>query len=189
MARVRHTRPWDVGCLLQLSQRWVNFMPTITQWNITTRALTERTLALLYHPDDGRQGFSLRGFVVYSLCSATLRSGLPILCRDGASETTFITMTPELTFFAWHRMLRMCLLFLFRILVYISCKEAIGDPNKITDASIFFAAMSGIDTLVELYLHAGEASTDATPPDGNTILHIFGHWLFHAVKNHRSGYV
>ena len=67
--------------------------------------------------------------------------------------------------------------------------EAIGDPNKITDAGIFYTAFAGIDALVELYLNiAQDPDQGILPPDGNTILHIFGHWLFHAAKTPRAGY-
>ncbi len=91
--------------------------------------------------------------------------------------------------------------------------EVIGDPNQITNAKIFHAAFKGIEMLVDLFLQVtiklclclndhlltnpyGQVGKRTgrkqrkliTPPDGNTVLHVFGSWLFDALKFRREGY-
>lgn len=97
-----------------------------------------------------------------------LEGSKEIVTMDGLQE--------EHVFYAWHRML-----------------HAIGDPNSIANPRIHHAAFKGIDTLVDLFLQVGRKSGKAErqelkPPEGNTILHIFGNWLFDAAMQRRDGF-
>ncbi|KAL6061280.1 Ral GTPase-activating protein subunit alpha-1 [Balamuthia mandrillaris] len=142
------------GSLLKHSCNWIRFMPTITHWNAFSKALTERSISLLYGPKEGKTSVNIR--------------------VEGANEVTTIKLDDELVLYAWHKML-----------------HAIGDPNRIEDPSIFVTAFRGIDTLVNLYLQVGkenEKSYALNTPSGNTILHIFGAWLFHAIKHKHEGF-
>ncbi|GAM19009.1 hypothetical protein SAMD00019534_021840 [Acytostelium subglobosum LB1] len=56
----------------------------------------------------------------------------------------------------------------------------IGNPNAIKNPTIFATAIGGIYQLVSMFL--------AVTQDGNSILAIFGSWLFEAIKVIRFGY-
>ncbi|KYQ92386.1 RapGAP/RanGAP domain-containing protein [Tieghemostelium lacteum] len=69
----------------------------------------------------------------------------------------------EYLYYSWHRMLNL-----------------IGNPNAIKNPNIFAAAIGGIFQLVSGFL--------SVTNDGNSILHIFGSWLFEAVKSIKVGF-
>lgn len=80
-----------------------------------------------------------------------------------------IPATPEFTYYSWHRM--------FQIL---------GNPNEtVGDPAIFLAFMNGVEMLVNQYLKIGMSTKGKMKrnkaPDGNTILHVFGKWLFEGI--------
>ena len=70
----------------------------------------------------------------------------------------------------------------------------IGNPNETIDRPpIFLDFMNGVEILVNQYLKIGlgaktESSNRYIPPTGNTILHIFGSWLFDAIHMNRNGF-
>mmetsp|Transcript_2685 Transcript_2685/g.9507 ORF Transcript_2685/g.9507 Transcript_2685/m.9507 type:complete len:1308 (+) Transcript_2685:68-3991(+) len=90
-----------------------------------------------------------------------------------------IQLDDEYVFYSWHRMLNI-----------------IGNPSEVIQhPAIFLAFMNGVEILVNQYLKIGYASKVAgkdgnrfLPPDGNTILHIFGTWLYDAIQFDRSGF-
>eukprot|EP01114_Cavostelium_apophysatum_P012293 TRINITY_DN2733_c0_g1_i3.p1 TRINITY_DN2733_c0_g1~~TRINITY_DN2733_c0_g1_i3.p1 ORF type:complete len:1100 (-),score=286.84 TRINITY_DN2733_c0_g1_i3:2012-5311(-) len=90
-------------------------------------------------------------------------------------DTITLDVTPDHAFYSWHKMLHL-----------------IGNPNELQDSKIFVEAMRGLDSLVDAFLNVGTnsnlAKRKASPPDGNTILHIFGAWLFEAVKQNRLSF-
>eukprot|EP01094_Clydonella_sp_ATCC50884_P020502 TRINITY_DN4270_c0_g1_i1.p1 TRINITY_DN4270_c0_g1~~TRINITY_DN4270_c0_g1_i1.p1 ORF type:complete len:1309 (-),score=500.74 TRINITY_DN4270_c0_g1_i1:354-4280(-) len=80
-----------------------------------------------------------------------------------------IPASREFTFYSWHRM--------FQIL---------GNPNEtVQDPAIFLAFMNGVEMLVNQYLKIGMSTKRKSKrnkaPDGNTILHVFGKWLFESI--------
>lgn len=61
-----------------------------------------------------------------------------------------------------------------------------GNPNQtIQHPNIFLAFMNGVEMLVNQFLKIGIGNKKRRvrnlPPDGNTILHVFGQWLFEAI--------
>ena len=69
----------------------------------------------------------------------------------------------------------------------------IGNPNEtIKVPGIFLDFIKGIEIIVNLYLKIGfskvQASNRFIAPTGNTILHIFGTWLFDAIHMNRTGF-
>ncbi|EFA81527.1 RapGAP/RanGAP domain-containing protein [Heterostelium album PN500] len=58
--------------------------------------------------------------------------------------------------------------------------HTIGNPNAIKNPNIFAAAISGIFQMVTMFL--------SSTHDGNSILAIFGSWLFEAIKTIRFGF-
>lgn len=85
-----------------------------------------------------------------------------------------IQLEDEYVFYSWHRMLNI-----------------IGNPNEsINHPAIFLAFMNGVEILVNQYLKIGysKSSSRFLSPDGSTILHIFGNWLFDAVHLDRNGF-
>ena len=72
----------------------------------------------------------------------------------------------------------------------------IGNPNEsIQLPVIFLDFMTGVEILVNQYLKIGLASSLVKgnqsrfiPPSGNTILHIFGTWLFDAIHLNRKSF-
>eukprot|EP01119_Soliformovum_irregulare_P013034 TRINITY_DN3433_c0_g4_i1.p1 TRINITY_DN3433_c0_g4~~TRINITY_DN3433_c0_g4_i1.p1 ORF type:complete len:1246 (+),score=344.03 TRINITY_DN3433_c0_g4_i1:113-3850(+) len=90
----------------------------------------------------------------------------------GTDDPFTVDLTSEYVFYTWYRM--------FTI---------IDNPNHFTDPKIFLEAMKGINHLVTLFLNIGTRSKQKIqPPDGNTILHIFGAWLFEAIKLNRPSF-
>lgn len=76
--------------------------------------------------------------------------------------------------YAWHKMLNI-----------------IGNPNvTVNHPAIFLAFMNGVEMLVNLYVKLGHTNKlpQLLAPNGNTILHIFGEWMFDAVHKDRSGF-
>lgn len=90
-----------------------------------------------------------------------------------------IQLEDEYVFYSWHRMLNI-----------------IGNPSEVIQhPAIFLAFMNGVEILVHQYLKIGYATAAAgkemcrfLPPDGNTILHIFGTWLYDAIQFDRNGF-
>ncbi|RKO93932.1 hypothetical protein BDK51DRAFT_11033, partial [Blyttiomyces helicus] len=74
--------------------------------------------------------------------------------------TVSLDLSQEFIFYSWHRMIYM-----------------IGNPNDLRAAN-FEVAIHGISTVVDVW-HT-EGATAPKTPDGNTLLHMFGGWLFEA---------
>ncbi|ORY23340.1 hypothetical protein BCR33DRAFT_796550 [Rhizoclosmatium globosum] len=78
-----------------------------------------------------------------------------------------LDLSEKFTVYAWHRF------------IYI-----IGNVNSIENSDNFYVAIKGISRVVDAFLAVGtkkEFNPEVTAPDGNTILHMFAHWLFEAV--------
>lgn len=85
-----------------------------------------------------------------------------------------IVLENEHVLYSWYKML--CLL---------------GNLNDLLDPKIFALAIQGTVNLINYFLGVGKgphSSPDIVPPDANTILNIFGHWLFEAVKLRRANF-
>ena len=84
-----------------------------------------------------------------------------------------IQMDDEYLFYSWHRMLNL-----------------LPNPNTdIKQPGIYLEFMNAVDLLATLYLNVKpNPKNRLLPPSGNTILHIFGKWLFDAVHLDRNGF-
>jgi len=78
-------------------------------------------------------------------------------------EDIIFEFEKDYLYYCWHRILNL-----------------IGNPNNIKNPNIFAAAIGGIFQLVSIFL--------SVTADGNSILHIFGSWLFETVKSIKPGF-
>ncbi|KAJ3248449.1 hypothetical protein HDU78_000611 [Chytriomyces hyalinus] len=102
---------------------------------------------------------------------------------EGTLQTcvTFVTggsfsldLKEDFAVYAWHR------------LTYI-----IGNVNSIESPEIFHVAIKGIAKVVDAFHAVGidsGAESDSNSPEGNTLLHMFGAWLFEAVTRKSPEY-
>nr|CAG8510797.1 3940_t:CDS:10 [Entrophospora candida] len=141
---------WDI--FKKCFNQWTYRHQALLQWNATTLAFTQRVVRLLYGPKEGSEtvNISVGGYNV----------GLDL-------NTDFV-------YFAWYQMI---------YLVNNPC--VLPSPN-------FSLAISGIARIVDSFLMIGslnnqrptikdtETSHAYLTPDGNTILNMFGRWLFQA---------
>jgi|SRR5690606_31051951 len=95
------------------------------------------------------------------------------------NPVTELDLPDEYVYFAWHLMLHI-----------------IGNPNKLLDPEIHLKAFLGLQNITKLLTSIGRTPlTDAVkkkegkewfrlpyPPDGNSILELFGPWYFEAVN-------
>jgi len=148
-SRTRNPQMWK--SLKSLALGWTHLMPLVMQWNVTTLALTNRSLALLYGPANGTDAVILK-----------------------LDDSQTLHLEDDFVYYAWHRTLHI-----------------LGNLNALSDPKIFVAALNGLEILTKQYLKIApdKAARGAPlPPDGNTILHIFGAWLFNAVRLDRPGF-
>lgn len=159
-SRIRKVEMWDI--FKNCFNQWSHRQQVIVQWNATTLALTQRVVRLLYGPKEGADmvNISVGGYNV----------GLDL-------PTDFV-------YFAWHRM------------IYLS-----NNPCSLPSSN-FSLAILGIGRTIDAFQGIGQInniqksaqkdieSSLAMIPDGNTILHMFGPWLFQActMKRHEAGY-
>ncbi|KAI8809231.1 hypothetical protein BJ742DRAFT_677009, partial [Cladochytrium replicatum] len=87
-----------------------------------------------------------------------------VLISLGPSYNVHLHLPLNFVFHSWHRMIYM-----------------IGNPNTLSPRN-FEVAIVGISKIVETLHQIGaqQEPPSATIPDGNTILHMFGAWLFEA---------
>lgn len=135
---------------------WCHRMTSIVQWSIFSLALTQRVTKIIYG-----QGTSA---LVYTLHTALI---------------TF-DLSDEFTIYAWHSLLAL-----------------LAPPPQLLRRSsspqIFLRSVLGVEKLVQLFLSIGKIGpdggllgvTERACPEPNTVLAIFGEWLFQAasVKN------
>mmetsp|Transcript_21996 Transcript_21996/g.32691 ORF Transcript_21996/g.32691 Transcript_21996/m.32691 type:complete len:1192 (-) Transcript_21996:26-3601(-) len=86
------------------------------------------------------------------------------------SKRQNLKLEDDYVFYAWHRML-----------------HVIGSINSIQHPNIFLTAVTGVNHVVGKYIGV-QAVKNLLPPNGNTILHIFGEWLFEAVQRNRPSF-
>ncbi|KAF2078200.1 hypothetical protein CYY_000490 [Polysphondylium violaceum] len=78
-------------------------------------------------------------------------------------EDIIFEFEKDYLYYCWHRILNL-----------------ISNPNTIKNPNIFAAAIGGVFQLVSIFL--------SVTADGNSILHIFGSWLFETVKSIKPGF-
>ncbi|KAI9496808.1 hypothetical protein BDB00DRAFT_869033 [Zychaea mexicana] len=131
--------------------RWSHRPKVIQHWSSTSLSLTNRVLNLLYGSDEG--------------------TDVVILSANGIIVK--LDLSPEFVYYSWHRIL------------YLAPHPLHLPPSNFT------LMMLGIGHLVDLFNKVGERhvsvaatsiddNNNSNTPDGNTILHIFGTWLFDA---------
>ena len=145
--------------LQQRVRGWTKHMPLILAWKVVSFALTKRTVNILYGGSEG---------------GTTAASDTVVVKFDDSVQ--HLQLDDQYVFYAWHRILNL-----------------IGNPNETIDQpQNLLAFMSGVELVVNQFLKitfALEKSTSTLiAPTGNTILHIFGSWLFDCVLLNRSGF-
>jgi hypothetical protein len=91
-----------------------------------------------------------------------------VVLVGGALQTTTLELADEYVFYIWYRLL------------YI-----VGTLESIESASVYLDFMKGVTTLVDIYLAVGSAAEKQLRPsvlDGNTILNLFGVFLFDGIQ-------
>lgn len=140
---------------------WAHRLLVISHWSAVSLALTQRVTRVLY--GQGTQA------VVYTVHSSLVT----------------LDLNDRYVVYAWHQF-----------------SHLIGGPNQL-QPSLFFRSVLGMEKLVQVFHSIGASSASTVMgvasgsgaegnvaierhfPDGNTILHLFGSWLFEAVS--RSG--
>jgi len=160
--------------LQDLAKNWIT-IPTILQWNAMCYGLTRATLFRLFGPDFGAPNIIVDLSSSYDVGALVLKfSKYPMSFDDKTTGKTIVNLNTELTYYYWHQILHI-----------------LGSPNAFKDPEIFRIEFSGIVILVDLYLDLIKTTATqlgANRPSGNTILRIFGDWLFEAVLLDRSGF-
>jgi len=88
------------------------------------------------------------------------------------SEQYVLNLEDNYVFYAWHRILTI-----------------LDDLNNIQNPNNFLQAFQGVESLVgEFMAVQKKLPPNVIPPDGNTILHVFGKWLFEAIQLSRQGF-
>eukprot|EP01094_Clydonella_sp_ATCC50884_P025433 TRINITY_DN6675_c0_g1_i2.p1 TRINITY_DN6675_c0_g1~~TRINITY_DN6675_c0_g1_i2.p1 ORF type:complete len:1132 (+),score=283.51 TRINITY_DN6675_c0_g1_i2:142-3537(+) len=120
-----------------------------------------------------------------SMCFATTNRLLGMLYgpENGTDSVTFstsfgsekivhMTLADEYVIFAWHRILHL-----------------VGDLEAITKPENYYYAQKGLGVVVGAFTRISASSLGSPdPPDGNTILNIFGGWLFRAIHQYQEGF-
>jgi len=93
-----------------------------------------------------------------------------IISEYDDSKTTY-TMGKEFIYYSWYRMLHL-----------------LGDLESIQLPNNYLEAMRGVSTITDCFLAIGTKPSSsptlaAKPPDGNTILHVVGPFLFESVNS------
>ncbi|KAJ5072634.1 hypothetical protein M0811_01649 [Anaeramoeba ignava] len=142
--------------LRKSSISWRLKTETITQWIATIFGLTNKVINILYGPTEGNN---------------LLVIDLPKIKSIGVDPKP-IEISHEQIIFSWNRFLQM-----------------IGNPNEITMQSLFWDSMMGIQKCIKALLDVGSKYDPKTTsevivdhPDGNSILRVFGNWLFEAIS-------
>lgn len=161
LSHTKNTALWT--SLLSLIPNWVR-VATILHWNSISYALSQRTLALLYGPKYGSSQ------VVIDWHSST---------EDKPISRSIIRLEPEFTFYAWHRVL-----------------HALPNPSGFSSPDVYSTFFTGIEKVVDAHhtmadkgqLDPQLKETKKKIPNSNTILAIFGRWLFESVMIDKAGF-
>lgn len=95
---------------------------------------------------------------------------ITLVRTEGSSVN--LDLQDEYIYYCWYRML-----------------HVFGNPNTLEPPHIYLAAANGIKVFCSSFLRIGETSKGSVvPPDGNTVLEIFGNWLFEALQANRTGF-
>ncbi|KAJ3442917.1 hypothetical protein M0812_12669 [Anaeramoeba flamelloides] len=161
ISEIKDIKMWNL--LKSLAHCWSHRKETILQWCATIFGLSNRVLGILYGEFEG---------------TITTTIALPV--SDKMFQPSLIDLPNENVVFAWEKIL------------YI-----LENPNSITSPELFYLAMNGLSDVVDLLLNVGirnefkkaESSLILRdPPDGNSILKMFGKWIFEAVEKNRSSF-
>ncbi|KAM3589848.1 hypothetical protein VKS41_000701 [Umbelopsis sp. WA50703] len=136
----------------------------VEMWDIMKRCFVRWT----HRPKAIQQWSS----IALSLTNRTLRflygptAGSPIVSIVVNGFNVKLDLPQDFVYYAWHRMLFL-----------------IPNPWQLSPGN-FALAIMGVGKIVEAFHSVGQPSTPVaeslSPPDGNTLLHIFGGWLFDA---------
>ncbi|KAJ6229571.1 hypothetical protein M0813_07801 [Anaeramoeba flamelloides] len=138
---------------------WTNRKETIIQWSATTFGLINR--------------------LIYSLTKS----------KEGTKDLIIlIPPTNEVQFEASTIVIDGRLQFLFK-----QTLNLIGNPNEIPDPEIFLIAIQGIQSYVTLFLQNEKKTNNSgnkliNKINGNTLLNLFGNWLFEAIQLQKEGF-
>jgi hypothetical protein len=146
---------------------WCKHMATIKQWNSVCLALTKRVVHLLYGPSEGTPLVRIEWKGLNPTNNPNANVGNP---------TTELDLPDEYVYYAWHMML-----------------HVLGNPNTLVDPEVHLVAFQGIQNISRHICYVGadpplkkmkqlkEDWRIPYAPDTNTVLDLFGPWLFEAV--------
>ncbi|CAG8459818.1 2057_t:CDS:10 [Ambispora leptoticha] len=155
-SKIRNVEMWNI--FKKCFNLWTHRLQTIHQWNATTLALTQRVARLLYGP----------------------REGADMVSISVGGYNVGLDLPTEFVYYAW-----------YRIIYLINYPCALPPSNfalSIMGIGRIIDAFQSIGNSVSQKIHQKENSSQglfSTIPDGNTLLHMFGKWLFEAcaIKN------
>ncbi|KAI9093828.1 hypothetical protein DFS34DRAFT_665968 [Phlyctochytrium arcticum] len=143
---------------------WDHLKRYFTLWTHRTKVINQWSATIL--------GLSQR---VVGLLYGTEEGAANVQIQIHAYQVT-LDLPSDFVYYAWHRM------------IYL-----LGNPNAL-HAKNFEVAIRGIARVVAVWHSIGQtaqlenADEASTVPDGNTLLHMFGGWLFEAVSKMGSEY-
>ncbi|KAJ6250437.1 hypothetical protein M0813_16056 [Anaeramoeba flamelloides] len=157
----------NLGMWKQLKHVFINWRhrkETIIQWSSTSYGLLNSLINLFYGECFGSQDVIVQ---------------IPTSSNIQLSPSK-IQLKEDLLIFVWNQILHL-----------------IENPNDLLDPKLFLISMKGIQQLVTLFLtfqqeiknsNSNEIKYIPDSPSGNTILNIFGNWLFEAVSDRHKNY-
>ncbi|CAG8500511.1 8579_t:CDS:10 [Ambispora gerdemannii] len=156
-SRIRNVEMWNI--FKKCFNLWTHRLQTIHQWNATTLALTQRVARLLYGP----------------------REGADMVSISVGGYNVGLDLPTEFVYYAW-----------YRIIYLIDHPCALPPSNlalSIMGIGRIIDAFQSIGNSVSQKAHQKESSNQglfSTIPDGNTLLNMFGKWLFEACAINNS---
>ncbi|KAJ6242433.1 hypothetical protein M0813_22571 [Anaeramoeba flamelloides] len=146
-----------------LATGWVSHEATIHQWSATIYGLMDRVIGILY---DNKAG------------TKTVTITVPHIPKE--FQQSVLNLSDKQVMFTWKGYLNI-----------------LGNPNNLNNPQNFEQMISGINDVVDLILTIGDESKEENSenvyllpdkPNGDTILRIFGNWLFETVFKNRLGF-
>ncbi|KAJ3431269.1 hypothetical protein M0812_02947 [Anaeramoeba flamelloides] len=161
---ISKTRDLDMWDLLQKrAKNWIHRKETINQWCATIYGLTNRVIGILYGEFEG-----------------TISTTIALPVTGQVFQPSILDLPDENVIFDWEK------------IIYI-----LGNPNRNESPELFYLSMNGIFEVVTALLNIGtwnesqKAPQDLIlndPPNGNSILKLFGRWIFQVVSKNRAGF-
>ncbi len=145
--------------LFHLFQRRINHVSLITQWTTVTLALSMRLCRILFGPTEGSDLINLASI-----------------------DVVHIDVPDDQVLHLYYRFL-----------------QTLANPNVITDTRVHAIAITGVAALSDHMTSVGRRLPASqrgkappqtpNPPDGNSVLELFGEWLFGCIEKKTSDFI